>query len=54
MAEIQDNGGGKKVKDQSRKNGCSRRLHADGGYEHAFDYFLYALYLVEQTSDDGN
>ena len=67
MAEIQDNGGGKKGKGskqkkmavrvdfiKAEKNGCSRRLHADGGYEHAFDYFLYALYLVEQTSDDGN
>ena len=38
MAEVQDNGG----------------LYADGGYEHASDHFLYAMYLFEQASNNGN
>ena len=33
---------------------CPRRLYAYGGYEHVADYFLYAVYHAEQTSDDGN
>ena len=64
MAEIQDNGGGKKGKGSKQKKMAVRvdftpmvdmnRLYADGGHEHASDYFLYAVYLFEQASDDGN
>ena len=49
MAEVEqkDSGGKKKGKH-------SRRLHTHGRHEHVASYFLYALYLYEQTSDDGN
>ena len=29
-------------------------LYTDGGHEYVADYFLYALYHTEQTSDDGD
>ena len=38
----------------AKKDDCPRRLYAYGGYEHVADYFLYAVYHAEQTSDDGN
>ena len=39
---------------EAKKDDCPRRLYAYGGYEHVADYFLYAVYHAEQTSDDGN
>ena len=52
-AEVQESSE-KEEKVQAKENDCPRRLYADGGYEHVADYFLYAVYHAEQTSDDGN
>ena len=52
-AEVQESGG-KKRKEQAKKDNCPGGLYTDGGHEHVADYFLYALYHTEQTSDDGN
>ena len=41
-------------KEQAKKDHCPGGLYTDGGHEHVADYFLYALYHTEQTSDDGN
>ena len=38
----------------SKKDNCPGGLYTDGGHEHVADYFLYAVYHAEQTSDDGN
>lgn len=51
-AEVQESS--KKERVRSKKDDCPRRLYAYGGYEHVADYFLYAVYHAEQTSDDGN
>lgn len=46
MAEVQQkDSGGKKGK--QKKNEYPGRLYPDGRYEHAFDYILYALYVIE-------
>ena len=39
---------------QAKENDCPRRFYTYGGYEYVADYFFYAVYHVEQTSDDGN
>ena len=54
MAEIQENNSGKGKEGQTEKDDHPGRFYPDGGYEHVAHYVLYALYLVEQASDDGN
>ena len=49
-AEVQESGG----KRGKSKHICPGGLYTDGGHEHVADYFLYALYHTEQTSDDGD
>ena len=39
---------------EERANDCPGGLYTDGGHEYVADYFLYALYHTEQTSDDGD
>ena len=41
-------------KEQAKKDHCPGGLYTDGGHEHVADYFLYALYHTEQTSDHGD
>lgn len=53
MAEIQDNGGKKKGSKQ-KKNEYSCRFYSNGGYEYVADNFLYVVYFIKQTPDDGN
>ena len=50
-AEVQESGG---KRGKSKQNICPGGLYTDGGHEHVADYFLYALYHTEQTSDDGD
>ena len=52
-AEVQESGG-KNGKSKQKKYDCPGGLYTDGGHEHVADYFLYALYHAEQTSDDGD
>ena len=52
-AEVQESS--KKGKGSKQKKMTVRvDFNAYGGYEHVADYFLYAVYHAEQTSDDGN
>ena len=52
-AEVQESSG-KRGKSKQKKDNCPGGLYTDGGHEYVADYFLYALYHTEQTSDDGN
>ena len=52
-AEVQESGK-KRKRIQAKENDCPRRFYTYGGYEYVADYFFYAVYHVEQTSDDGN
>ncbi len=52
-AEVQESGG-KRGKSKQEEICCPGRLYSDGGHEYVADYFLYALYHTEQTSDDGD
>ena len=51
-AEVQESSG-KRGKGKQKKM-TVRVDFTPMGYEHVADYFLYALYHVEQASDDGN
>ena len=68
MAEIQESGD-KKGKGSKQKKMSIRvdftpmvdmkdvypgGLYTDGGYEHAADYVLHAVYFAQQASDYGN
>ena len=51
-AEVQESS--KKGKgSKQKKDDCPRRLNAYGGYAHASYHVLHAVYIIEQTSDNG-
>ena len=52
-AEVQESGG-KRGKSKQKKITVRVDFTPMVGHEHVADYFLYALYHTEQTSDDGN
>lgn len=51
-AEAQESGKRKSVKSKQKRWLQVRRLYADGRYEYAVDYVLYAFAPPSKTSDD--
>lgn len=56
MAEIQENNSGKGKEGKGKQKKMTIRVDFTPmvDNEHVAHYVLYALYLVEQASDDGN
>ena len=61
MAEVQEGSSSRKGKGSKQKKMTVRvdftpmvDMNTDGRYEYAAHHFLHALYISEQTSDDGD